>query len=141
MKKIILIVAVILLSVAGAYILRNRLMAKGGTSTTDVTITNDTTDTISCEYKKDGKEVTPTLKPGEKVSGGKGFMRFFTAKRDGSYEIMYPFPRPSGAPMAVTFTQIMQAAQGGKFGETMYTEKGMIGDIKINYEEVRDVQE
>jgi hypothetical protein len=108
----------------------------GTSGSDDLVVANDTTDTISCEYKKDGKDVVVVVKPGGTVTGGKGFMRFFTAKKDGSYEIMYPFPRPSLSSSSVGLTKIIQAAKQSKVDNEVYTEKGMIGDIKVMYESI-----
>jgi len=141
MKKLIIVAAIVVVGIAGFMFIRNRMgvkMSSQASGGADLTVLNDSTDTISAEYKEGGKEAAFVLKPGEKVTGGKGFIRIFTAKKAGSYELMYTFPRPSGASQEVALSQIVEAAQQKKdLSDTVYTEKGMLGDIKVVYEEAR----
>ena len=141
MKKLIIVAVVIAASIAGLMLVKNRMsvpMVSGANGGADLVVLNDSKDTISAEYKDAKKESAFVVKPGEKVSGGQGFLRIFTAKKDGSYELMYTFPRPSGASQEVALSQIVEAAQQRKdLGDAVYTEKGMLGDIKVVYEEAR----
>lgn len=141
MKKVIVILAIVAIGIAGFMFIRKRMSVQVLTNTDskgDLVILNDSADTISAEYKDSTKETSFVLKPGEKVSGGKGFVRIFTAKKGGSYELTYTFPRPAGAAQQVSLSQIIDASQQKKdMGDTVYTEKGMLGDIKVMYEEAR----
>ena len=148
MKKIIFLSVIVVVGVMAALLLRNRcgqgwcVMSKG--KGVDLVFVNDSQDTISCSYKGAEKEVNQVLKPGDEVTNGRGFLRIFT-NRDGFYELSYPFPRPTDAMQRVTLSQITTAAQQKKnlgeseYGEGEYTEKGMLGDIKIEYEQVREI--
>ena len=141
MKKIILVIAIVVVSLMAALFIRNRFgmgtFMQSGQQGVDLVIVNDSSDTISSEYKEDGKDVAQVIKPGEEATGGKGSIRLFTAKREGSYDLLYPFPRPADAPAKVTLSQVIGAAQKKNLGDRVYTEKGMIGDIKVEYEEAR----
>ena len=141
MKKIILVGIVVLVVIMAVLFMRNRagmgLFNMSGQQGADLIVVNDSSDTISSEYKEDGKDEAQVLKPGEEVTGGKGYIRLFTAKRDGSYELLYQFPRPADGPAKVTMSQIIAAAQKKNLGDEEYTERGTIGDIKVEYEEAR----
>ena len=142
MKKIIMIaVAVALIAAAGFMLMRNRvgIMSYQIDQGNDLVIMNDSTDTISADYKKDGKEIAFTIEPQKEATGGKGFIRIFTAKKAGSYEISYAFPRPAGTPHKITLSEIGQAAQKEIMGANTYRKTGMIGDIKVEYEEPRQL--
>lgn len=141
-KKIILVGIVVVVSVVAVLFLKNRFsmgMFSRSMQGVDLIIVNDSAGNISSAYKEDGKEVDNELKPGDEVTGGKGFIRIYTAKRNGSYELSYAYPRPSGTPQKVTLSQIAESAQKKNLGDDLYTEKGMIGDIKVEYEEVREL--
>ncbi len=142
MKKIILIGIIVVASITAVLFLRNRFnmgMFSRSTQGIDLIVVNDSSDNISSAYKEDGKEVDNELKPGDEVTGGKGFIRIYTKKRNGSYELSYSYPRPSGTTKKVTLSQIVESAQKKNLGDDLYTEKGMIGDIKVEYEEVREL--
>jgi len=102
----------------------------------DLIIVNDTSDTVSSEYKHNGKAVDHVIKPGEKVTGGMGLIRIFTAKKSGVYEIQYPYPRPAGKPGTVALSAIIQAAKSEQTTDNLYTKKGLINDVEVSYEEV-----
>ena len=141
MKKIIVVSLVVVISIMAVLFLRNRLNVGffGRSGQADLIILNDSSSDISGTYKEDGKKVDKELKPGQEVTGGKGFIRIYTAKRTGSYELSYPFPRPAGTSQKIALSQIIEAAQKKNLGDVLYTEKGMIGDIKVEYEEVREL--
>ena len=136
MKKMILLVIAAAMAGILMFGTLRYCMGMGGN---DLVVLNDTPDTISCDFEKEGKGVEMVVKPGATVTGGKGFMRFFTASKEGSYEIMYPFPRPSMSVNSVNLTKIMQAAKQDKVDNELYTKKGMIGDIKVMYEAVLEI--
>ena len=141
MKKIILVSIIVVVSIMAVLFFRNRLNMGffGRSSRADLIVVNDSADDISAAYKEDGKEVNAELKAGEEVTGGKGFMRIYTAKKAGSYELEYSYPRPAGAPEKMALSQIIAAAQKENLSDELYTKKGMIGDIKVEYEEVRNL--
>lgn len=142
MKKIILVSLIVVASIAAVLFLRNRfnmgLFNRSSQQAMDLIIVNDSSDNISSAYKENGKEVDQVLNAGDETTGGKGFIRIYTAKRAGSYELSYPFPLPAGSPAKIRLSQIIAAARQKNLGDVEYTEKGMIGDIKVVYEELRD---
>jgi len=141
MKKIVLVSIIVVASIMAVLFFRNRfnmgLFSRSGQA--DLIVVNDSSDDISSVIKQDGKEVDQLLKAGDEATGGQGFIRIYTAKKSGSYELTYPFPRPSGTPEKVTLSQIIESAQKKNVGDELYTETGMIGDIKVEYEEVREL--
>ena len=141
MKKIVLVSIIVVASIMAVLFFRNRfgggLFSRSGQA--DLIVVNDSSDNISSAIKQDGKEVDQLLKAGDEATGGQGFIRIYTAKKSGSYELTYPFPRPSGTPAKVTLSQIIESAQKKNVGDELYTETGMIGDIKVEYEEVREL--
>ena len=144
MKKIIIAVALIAVVGGACWMMKDRLggmqlFGSRATDGADLTIMNDSSDTISVEYKDDGKNVALILPVNEKISGGKGFIRIFTAKKAGSYELTYPFPRGMGATQQVSFSQIVAAAKKEGMTDEEYTQKGMLGDIAVVYEQVREL--
>jgi hypothetical protein len=143
MKKIILLGVIIAVGVLVAIILMRdrfgmKMFSRTNQQNNDLIIVNDSPDIISVEYKKEGIDVSPTVQPGDQVTGGQGFIRVFTAKKVGSYELTYAFPR-STAPAQVTLSQIVESVKKENFGDEVITKKGMIGDIKVEYEEARDL--
>lgn len=143
MQKMIVIALVVLLGAAGLMLMKGRfggiqLFSSKVSDDTDLMIVNDSSDTISVEYKDGDQKVAQRLPAGEKISGGKGFMQVF-AKRAGSYELTYPFPRPSGSTQQVTLSQIIDAAKKEDMTDEVYMQKGMIGDVAVVYEEVREL--
>lgn len=143
MKKLIVVGVVVAASILAIIFMRDRFdmgifscMSKQGK---DLVVVNDSSDTISVEYKENGVDVSPVVKPGDQITGGQGFIRVFTAKKLGSYELIYAFPRPADAPQQVTLSQIVESVKKESFGDEIVDKKGMIGDIKVDYEEVRDL--
>jgi hypothetical protein len=141
MKKIIIASVIVVLCIVAVLFFRNRLglgLFTGSTNqSVDLIVVNDSADDISSSYKEGGKGADNILKAGDGVTGGKGFIRIYTAKKAGSYELTYPFPRPSGAPEKVTLSQIIDSAQKETIGDELLVKEGMIGDIKVHYEEVQ----
>ena len=144
MKKIIIVAAIIGLLVLGLGMMRSRMgggfsvgsQLNGG----DLIIINDSPNTASSAFMRDGKMMSQVMQPGEKTSGGRGLIRIFIAKKNGSYEIQYPFPRPVGKPSEIALTQVLSAVHNPTLGKELMTEKGMIDDIRVDYEEVRDLE-
>jgi hypothetical protein len=142
MKKIILGIVIVVASITAVLFFSGRLnmrMFSGSSQGADLVIVNDSADDISTAVKDDGKEIDTELKAGEQATGGKGFIRIYTAKKAGSYELAYPFPRPAGAPDKVTLSQIVAAAQKESVDGEMYEKRGMIGDINVEYEEILEL--
>jgi hypothetical protein len=138
MKKIILIVFVTVLAIAGFLLLRSRFdMSFGIKSVTpgQIKLTNDSSDKISVEYKRDDKNVDAQLSAGEAIyCGSNGFVRIFIANKTGSYELTYP--GDDSVSRAVTLSQIVEAAKKDSADDDLYIKKGIVGDIKVVYEEV-----
>ena len=143
MKKLILVGVIVVASILGIMAVRSRLGVGMFTQTSqqgaDLVIVNDSSDSISTEYKENGKDVAQVLQPGDKGTGGKGVIRIFTAKKSGSYELTYQFPRPVGALQQVTLSEVVAAAKKDTIENELYIKRGMIGDIKVDYEEVEDL--
>ncbi len=140
MHKIIMIGLLAVAAIAGLMFIKSRFGGMGsfmqmGQSAGDIMIMNDSSQAMSVEYKKDGKDVDAVVQPGQSVSGGKGFIKIFTAKKAGAYELTYEYPH---AAQQVTISQIMAAAKQDKMEGELYTRRGMIGDIKVFYEEVEE---
>ena len=141
MKKLLLIALVVMAGAFGLMFVKNRFGGMNQVvdmveSTGDLMIMNDSSDAVSLEYKKDGKDAEAVIQTGQVASGGKGFLRIFTAKKAGAYELTYEFPRPEDAKQQVTISEIIGAAKQDKMEGEVYTRRGMIGDIKVFYEEV-----
>lgn len=103
-----------------------------------IMLTNDSSEKMSVEYKVDGKDVTQVLSPREEAAcGEQGFVRVFTTNKSGSYELMYPADQKM---RSITLSQIVKAAKKDAVDQEILTEKGMVGDIKITYEEPLDLQ-
>jgi hypothetical protein len=142
-QKVLLIGVLAVVAIAGVIFVKNRfggmsLFKHTSHASGDLMIINDSSDSISVEYKKGGKEGDKVVQPGEKVTGGKGFIRIFTAKKSGGYEVMYEFPRPSGAKQEVALSDIIAAAKRDKMEGELYTKRGAIDDIQVFYEEVEE---
>lgn len=141
MKKLLLVGAIVVVSILAIVFMRDRfgmgMFSGGEQSGGDLVVVNDSSDTISTEYKDGSEEVAQVLKPGDQVTGGEGFIRVFTANKAGSYELEYQFPRPADAPQQVTLSQIVESAKDETFGDRVIIRKGMIGDIMVEYEEPR----
>lgn len=104
---------------------------------TDLAIINDTNDRVSTEAMFNGKKIIRVFKPGEKISGGRGFIRIHVAKRDGIYEMSYTFPRQKDMPTLVKLTDLMASTREiGMTDQDIRTEKGMMHDIQVFYEEI-----
>ena len=140
MKKIVIISIVVVLFVVLFGVIKSRMCRSvswvgGG----DLVIINNSTDTASTAFSREGKMMSQVMNPGDRASGGRGLIRIFTPKKNGAYEIQYPFPRPSGKPVEISLTQVFDAVHNPKTGDELITEKGMIADIRVDYEEVRDL--
>lgn len=137
MHKILLIGIVAVVAITGVMFIKSRFSGTGfmsmGHSAGDVVVANDSSETISVEYKENGKDVNVVVQPGKSVSGGNGFIKIFTAKKAGAYELTYNYPHSA---QQVTISQIIAAAKHDKMEGEVYTRRGMIGDIKVFYEEV-----
>ncbi|HSC25600.1 MAG TPA: hypothetical protein VLB80_05305 [Candidatus Babeliales bacterium] len=141
MKRLALVGIVVAVMIVGVMIFKHRfntgIFVDLSMQGSDLIIVNDSSDSISVVYKEGNKDVSRVIQAGEQVMGGKGFIRIFTAKKDGSYELTYAFPRPSGAVHQVMLSQIIGSAKKENLGDAVFTKKGMIGDIKVEYEEAR----
>lgn len=141
-NKIIILSAVIVVLVFGLGFMKNRMggfFAGAELSGGDLIIINDSSETASSAFMRDGKMMSQVMQPGEKTSGGRGLIRIFVAKKNGGYEIEYPFPRPAGKPSEISLTQIFSAVTSPKVGDELIVQKGMIDDIRVDYEEVRNL--
>jgi hypothetical protein len=141
MKKLIIAASVVAVAIVGVVIVKNRFglsfSMKVVSSNGQIALTNDSPDKISVEYKSEGKKTDSVIAPGERlVCGEDGFVRVFTSKKSGSYEVMYP---AEGSLREVTVSQIAAAAQKKELEEQVSVAKGMIGDIKVMYEEPREL--
>ena len=141
--NLIIIAVAVVVVVAGVFFMRNHMgimfsgkKVGGG----DLVIVNDTQNTASSAFMRNGKMISQVMQAGEKTSGGRGLIRIFIAKKNGAYEIQYPFPRPAGKPTEIKLSQVLSAVHNPKTGEQLITEKGKIDDILVNYEEVRDLE-
>jgi hypothetical protein len=137
MKKMVLMGAMAVVLAIGFFSMKKVFMGKRMNA--DLVIVNDTAETASCAFMKDGKMMSEVMKSGERVSGGRGLIRVFTAKKDGSYELQYPYPRPAGKISEVSLTRIIAAPQKSSMDQELYTKKGMIEDIQIDYEEIKNI--
>jgi hypothetical protein len=106
----------------------------------DLVVMNDSSETFSTAFIRNGKMMSQVVHPGEKATGGKGLLRIFVANKSGNYEIQYPYPRPDGKPAEIALTQVLKAAHNPELGKELYMEKGKIDDIRVDYEEVRDLE-
>lgn len=143
MKKLIMIGVLVAVSILGILFLRNRfdmpMFMRFSQDNGDLVIVNDSPDTISVEYKENGKNVSPVLNPGDTVTGGHGLMHVFTADHKGSYEIKYSYPRSASSPQQITLSQIVGAAKKEQLSADIFVKRGMIGDVSIEYEEPMEV--
>ena len=143
MKKFIIIALVAVIGVFALLYFKDhfgvRLFSSKGAQGGDLVIVNDSSDIISVEYKENGTNVSPTVPVGANVTGGRGFIRVSIAKKAGTYELTYPFPRPVTGPQQVTLSQIIESVKQESPSDELIVKKGMIGDIKVDYEEVRDL--
>jgi hypothetical protein len=142
MKKIILGIVIVAVCIMGVLFFSGRLhmgMFSRSSQGGDLIIVNDSDADISTAVRDDGKEIDTELKAGEQATGGQGFIRVYTAKRSGSYELAYPFPRPAGSTHKVTLSQIIAAPQKETTDGEVYAKRGMIGDINVEYEEMLEL--
>ena len=135
-KKVVL--AVILLGViggAGFFIWMKKVRSTSSAFVAgQILFMNDSSDTISVEYKVNGANEDMVIQPNTKsICGSDGFVRIFTANKSGSYEVSYPVDQKQ---RTLELSQIVNIARKGKAEEEVFTEKGMIGDIKVTYEEL-----
>lgn len=139
MKKVAVIASVVIILLIGFLLAKSRFGRSMNKNGGDLVILNNTAESASSAFTKDGKMMSEVVQPGERTSGGRGLIRIFSSKKSGAYEIQYPFPRPSGQPMEISLTQVFDSVHNPSTGDELITEKGMIGDIKVSYEEVRDL--
>jgi hypothetical protein len=140
-KGIIALLIVVIVLVVG-YSMRGHLMAmfsRGKSGSVDLTVINDTSETASVAFTRDGKMASRVMHAGEKVTGGRGLIRVFVAQKNGAYELMYPYPRPAGRTVEVAVSTILNAVHNPHLGKELLVSQGMIDDIKVEYEEVRDL--
>jgi hypothetical protein len=142
MKKII--IAVVLIAAVGAVglmLIKGRSImsfSSGNFVAGQIMLTNDSSDKISVEYKVDGKSTDKVLSPGEEVAcGANGVLRVFTANKAGTYELTYPVDQ-QGRRLALS--QIEKAAKRDQVDAEILSEKGMVGDVKVNHEEPLELQ-
>jgi hypothetical protein len=143
MEKVLMIGLLAVAAIVGVMFIKNRFgggmsFMSMGRSSGDVVVMNDSSDTISVEYKENGRDVEEVVQPGQSVSGGQGLIRIFTAKKAGSYELTYQFPRPAGSIQQVKLSEVLAAAKRDKMEGELYTKRGTIGDIAVFYEEVEE---
>src|SRR6266478_7181887 len=135
MKKLLLIGAIVVAGLLGLMFIRERvgmgIFNSISQQVGDLVVVNDSSDSISVEYKEGDKGISPVVQPGNQISGGQGFIRVFTADKAGSYEIEYAYPRPADAPQQITLSQIVAAAKKETLDNEILIKKGMIGDINI----------
>jgi hypothetical protein len=141
MKRIVMVVALLIVVIIGVGMIRSRVNFFGGnrSGAGDLTIINDTSKNISSAFTKQEKTVSHVVKPGEKTSGGCGLIRIFVSDKSGTYELQYEYPRPAGKPSEISVTQIIDAARVQTMTNDIYEKKGTIDDIQVSYEEVRDL--
>lgn len=139
MPLVAIIVLVTLLVIGWGMGSRIKSMFFGGSVNADLVIVNDMPETASIAFTRDGKIASRVMHKGEKVSGGHGLVRVFVAKKSGAYEVMYPYPRPMGKPTEVSVSEIIKTVHNQHLGKELVTANGMIDDIKVMYEEVRDL--
>ena len=142
MKKIIIAVALVAaVGAAGLMLVKGRSVMSFGSSnfvSGQIMLTNDSSDKISVEYKADDKKVNKVLAPGEEVAcGANGVVRVFTANKAGTYELTYPVDQQA---RRLTLSQIEKAAKRDQVDGEILSEKGMVGDVKVNREEPLDLQ-
>ena len=144
-KMIAVVAAVVLVVVVGFVAMRGGfggmfMMGGAKKSDGDLVVVNDSQDTFSTAYMRSGKTMSQVVKPGEKATGGKGLLRIFVANKNGNYEIQYPYPRPAGKPAEITLSQVLKVVHNPQLDQELYVEKGKIADIRVDYEEVRDME-
>lgn len=146
MSHIIIAGAIIVASLFAILLFKNRvgtMISTGSVTQNDLVFINDSADIISVRYTKDGKDVSASLKPNEQIVDGKGHLKVFVAGKGGSYDLVYTFPRPTGSTEQVRLSQVIKAAHAqeekltaASADDMVLTEKGMVGDVKVEYEEV-----
>lgn len=140
MKKVILVAAIVGLGIVSFMLVRNRMginFSMKATYPGQITLTNDSNDTISVEYKLGDEKVAMVLPKGETIPcGSNGFVQIFTANKAGSYELTYP---DDSSDRAVKLSQIVETAKKDNTEGAIYTEKGMLGDIKVVYEQIMEL--
>lgn len=128
---------IVVVGVAGFMWVKNRF---GGMSigtqvaSGQIMLMNDSSDKISVDYKVGDKMVAKVLAPREEIAcGDNGLVRVKTAHKSGSYELTYPVDQRS---RKVALSQIVGVAKKDNVAAEILTETGMVGDIKVMYEEV-----
>jgi hypothetical protein len=139
MNKIIIVALVAVVGVAGFVVIKKRcckgmFLGSKKSSPGQILLTNDSSDKISVEYKRDGKDVAAVIEPQQELAcGDNGVLRVYVASKAGSYEIVYPVDEQS---RSVAISQIVSVAKKDNVAEEILTQKAMIGDLKVMYEEV-----
>ena len=144
MKKMVLIAIFLIVVLVGiSMLMRQRMggmfMRKqlgGG----DLVVINDSSETFSTAFTINGKLMSQVVHPEGKATGGRGVLRIFVPNKSGFYELLYPYPRPDGQPAEISLTQVLDAVHNPHLGQELYTKEGTIDDIKVNYEQVRDLE-
>jgi hypothetical protein len=147
MNQIIMVGILILAGLVAILFVKNRFGSRRSATTAiqdknDLVLINDLNDAVSVEYTKDEKKVSSVLKPNDQMTNGKGFIKVFVAGKGGSYDVDYSYPRPLGSTEQVRVSQVLQAVRGQEKvtsvpdGDSILNEKGMVGDVKVSYEEI-----
>lgn len=140
MKKIVIIALIAIVGIVGILMVKNsfRFNVNFTASTPGaIMLTNDSSDTISVEYTIGDKKIDTQLPPREEITcGANGFVRVFTAQKSGSYELIYP---NDSKVRTITLSQILAGVKKDAVENDIYTKSGMLGDVKITYEEVQQV--
>jgi len=138
MKQIIIAALIVALGVVGFVVVKNRFGSnahQNSATSGQIILMNDSADTISVEYKVADKNVDAVLAAGQDVAcGSNGLVRVFTAQKSGSYELTYPV---DGSARRVSLSQITAAAKKDSVDNDLYLKTGMVGDIKVMYEDAQ----
>lgn len=137
MKKVVIVALIAVIGVAGFMWVKNRfggMSISAQVSSGQIMLMNDSSDTISADYKVGDKMIAKVLAPREEIAcGDNGLVRIKIAKKSGSYELTYPVDQKS---RKVSLSQIVNVAKKDNVAAEILTETGMVGDIKVMYEEV-----
>ena len=143
MKKMVLLAIFLIVVLVGISMLMRQRMGsmfmRKQLSGGDLVVVNDSSETFSTAFTRNGKLMSQVVHPGGKATGGKGVLRIFAPHKSGIYELQYPYPRPDGQPAEISLTQVLDAVHNLHLGQELDTKEGTIDDIKVSYEEVRDL--
>jgi len=143
MKKMILVAIFLIVVLVGISMLMRQRM--GGVfmgkqlSGGDLVVVNDSSETFSTAFTINGKLMSQVVHSGGKATGGKGVLRIFVPNKSGIFELQYSYPRPAGQPAEISLTQVLDAVHNLHLGQELDTREGTIDDIKVSYEQVRDL--